>query len=133
MTPSVRVFDDGAWISVGGDRVVGVGELWQLDDHSLCDCDDDLIVEGFDDADLVARGGRDVAGEGRDVASDDQGVASDERNVVRARTLGRCLDCGTQGFVGWVDVGRVDDGDFDRLDEPRVAGDEAVAAATDSQ
>lgn len=119
MAPSVRVFDDGAWISVGGDRVVGVGELWQLEDHSLCDCEDDLIVEGFDDADLVAR--------------DDQDAASGDRNVVRARTLGRCLACGTQGFVGWVDVGRVVDGDFDRFDEPRIAGEEAVDTATDSQ
>lgn len=132
MALSVRVFDDGAWISVGGDRVVGVGELWQLEDHSLCDCEDDLIVEGFDDADLVARDEREVVGE-RDADGDDQEVASDERNVVRARTLGRCLDCGTQGFVGWVDVGRVVDGDFDRFDEPRVAGEEAVDAATDSQ
>lgn len=119
MAPSVRVFDDGAWISVGGDRVVGVGELWQLEDHSLCDCEDDLIVEGFDDADVVAR-------EEGNVARDDQDAASDDRNVVRARTLGRCLDCGTQGFVGWVDVGRVVDGSFDRFDEPRVAGEEAA-------
>jgi len=118
MAPSVRVFDDGAWISVGGDRVVGVGELWRLEDHSLCDCEDDLIVEGFDDADLVVR---------EDRAGDDEG------DVVRARTLGRCLDCGTQGFVGWVDVGNIDDGDFDRYDEPRVAGEEAVDTAADSQ
>lgn len=118
MAPSVRVFDDGAWISVGGDRVVGVGELWQLEDHSLCDCEDDLIVEGFDDADLVTRDERDVARE--------DGAGDGESDVVRARTLGRCLDCGTQGFVGWVDVGRVDDGGFDRFDEPTVhapAGD----------
>ncbi|MFB6235652.1 MAG: hypothetical protein ABEH81_12360 [Halopenitus sp.] len=126
MAPSVRVFDDGAWISVGGDRVVGVGELWQLENHSLCDCEDDLIVEGFDDADLVVR----EEGNG---ASDVQDAASDDRNVVRARTLGRCLDCGTQGFVGWVDVGSIDDGDFDRFDEPRVAGDGGADTAADSQ
>ncbi|MGZ0746856.1 hypothetical protein [Haloparvum sp. AD34] len=111
MAPSVRVFDDGAWISVGGDRVVGVGELWRLENHSLCDCEDDLIVEGFDDADLVAR--EDRAGDS-------------ERDVVRARTLGRCLECGTQGFVGWVDVGRVADGSFARFDEPTVPEDDVL-------
>lgn len=118
MAPSVRVFDDGAWISVGGDRVVGVGELWRPDDHSLCNCDDDLIVEGFDDAERVARDEQEVARE--------DGAGDGESDVVRARTLGRCLDCGTQGFVGWVAVGRVDDGDFDRFDEPTVLADDVL-------
>ncbi|GAB3412955.1 hypothetical protein GCM10027435_06300 [Haloparvum alkalitolerans] len=93
MDTSVRVFDDGAWISVGGDRAVGVADVWRLD-AACCDCDrSDVLVEAFE-------------------------KARREDGIVEARTVGRCLDCGASGRVGWVRVGHVDEDGFAVAERP---------------
>lgn len=94
MDTSVRVFDDGAWVSVGGDRAVGVADVWRLD-AAPCDCgQSDVLVEAFEEARADGEGG------------------------VYARTVGRCLDCGASGRVGWVRVGRVDEDGFVAAADP---------------
>lgn len=92
MDVSVRVLDDGAWISVGGSREVGVSEIWRLDEHDLCNCETaDVLLEGFFDA--RTRGER-----------------------VEARPVGRCITCGGQGSLGWLTVGRLANGEFESVD-----------------
>ena len=46
MSVSLRVLDDGAWVSVNDAREVSVSELWRLDDPSFCGCElPDFVVE----------------------------------------------------------------------------------------
>jgi hypothetical protein len=92
MDVSVRVLDDGAWISIGGSREVGVSEIWRLDEHELCGCETaDVLLEGFFDARMRGDG-------------------------VEARPVGRCIACGTQGSLGWLTVGHLDGGEFEAVD-----------------
>lgn len=101
MSNSVRVFDDGAWISVNGDRVVGVAEVWTLPEGEFCDCaPTEFLVEAFTDATLA-------------------GEAGGERNsLVVASPVGRCLTCGTSGGTVPLVVGEVDESGFEAVDEP---------------
>lgn len=95
MSVSLRVLDDGAWVSVNDQRQVAVSELWRLAD-GFCDCDvPDVVVEGF----------LDVAADGR---------------TVTARVYGRCIVCGASGTTGWLPVGRVRDGTFRELADGAV-------------
>ncbi|WP_435124712.1 hypothetical protein [Halobaculum sp. D14] len=92
MTVSLRVLDDGAWVSVDDSRRVSVSELWYVD--GLCGCQlTDFVVEGFTD----------VAVDGRTVA---------------AETYGQCIECGEAVTTGPLPVGRIVDGEF----EPFAAG-----------
>ncbi|WP_254766475.1 hypothetical protein [Salinilacihabitans rarus] len=88
MAISLRTLDDGAWISVDDAREVGVSDVWTLSRGPFCDCEPAyVLVEGFTDA-------------GVDGA------------VVVAGAVGRCLDCGRQGSVDRLAVGRIVDGEF---------------------
>lgn len=95
MSVSLRVLDDGAWVSVNDERRVGVSELWLLDD-GFCSCSlADVVVEGF----------LDVGVDGR---------------TVDARVYGRCIVCGASGTTGWLPVGRVREGTFFELADGAV-------------
>lgn len=108
MCLSVRVFDDGAWISVDGDRVVGVADVWKLDGIDFCGCEPaDFLVEAYTDAWV------------EDGAKDENGTESETH--VLADPVGRCLDCGTHGTPGSLLVGTVVDGAFERVVPPRPA------------
>lgn len=92
MDVPVRVLDDGAWISIGDSREVGVSEIWRLEEHDLCGCEvADVLLEGFFDARVR---------EGR----------------VEARPVGRCITCGKQGSLGWLTVGHLDGREFESVD-----------------
>ncbi len=94
MTVSVRTFDDGAWVSVDNERVVGVSELWRL--SGFCPCEvGDVMLEAFVEAD-----------------------STDEE--VKASAVGRCIACGESGSMGWLTVGRLVDGEFRRTDPNEV-------------
>jgi hypothetical protein len=96
MSVSLRVLDDGAWLSVNDTRRVSVSELWRFDDPEFCACDlPDAVVEG-----LVETGV-----DGRTVA---------------VRAVVQCIACGAKGTTGWLPVGRVLDGEFRDLDREGV-------------
>lgn len=90
VTTSVHQLDDGAWVSVNDERVVGVSDLWRLD-SDFCDCRlTDFLAEGFVEV----------------------GVGSPGRgggpHAVEARVAGQCIACDVQGVTGWLALGRVD-------------------------
>ena len=92
MDVPVRILDDGAWVSVGDSREVGVSEMWRIDEHEFCGCETaDVLLEAF--FDTRVRDGR-----------------------VEARPVGRCITCGTQGSLGWLTVGYLEDGKFEPVD-----------------
>ncbi|KAB1193054.1 hypothetical protein GJR96_06190 [Haloferax sp. MBLA0076] len=92
MSVSLRVLDDGAWVSVNDAREVSVSELWRLDDPSFCGCDlPDFVVENV------------------------LSVGVDGRTVT-ASVYGQCIGCGETGVPGWVPVGRLSDGRFADID-----------------
>jgi hypothetical protein len=89
---SLRILDDGAWVSVNDSRAVSVSELWRPADGGFCSCDlPDLVVEGFVETGVDGR-------------------------TVEARVYGQCIACGRAGTTDWVPVGRVLDGEFRDLD-----------------
>lgn len=89
MVVSLRILDDGAWVSVDDERRVSVSELWPV--ASACECAlGDFLVEGFTD----------VAVDGRTVSVD---------------AYGTCVRCGASSTVGPLPVGRVVDGSFHPL------------------
>jgi hypothetical protein len=93
---SLRILDDGAWVSVNDSRAVSVSELWRLSDAGFCACDlPDLVVEGFVETGVDGR-------------------------TVEARVYGQCIACGHDGTTGWVPVGRVLGGEFRHLDRESV-------------
>lgn len=95
MCVSVRVLDDGAWISIDGTREVGVSDLWQLAEHEFCPCETaDVLLEGFFDS--RQRG-----------------------DVIEARPTGRCIVCGERGSIGWLTIGHVKEGQFVPVDPSR--------------
>ncbi|ADE04397.1 MULTISPECIES: hypothetical protein [Haloferax] len=96
MSVSLRVLDDGAWVSVNDAREVSVSELWRLDDPSFCGCElPDFVVENV----------LDVGADGR---------------TVSAKVYGQCIACGQTGVPGWVPVGRLREGEFVDIDRERV-------------
>ncbi len=92
MDVPVRVLDDGAWISIGDSREVGVSEMWRIDDHEFCGCETaDVLLEAFFDSRV-------------------------REGSVEARPIGRCITCGTHGPLGWLPIGRLEDGEFVAVD-----------------
>lgn len=88
MSVSLRVLDDGAWVSVNDAREVSVSELWRLDAPAFCPCDlPDFVVEN-----VLAVG---VEGQ-----------------TIDAKVYGQCIACGETGVPGWVPVGRLSGGEF---------------------
>lgn len=80
MAVSLRILDDGAWLSVGDSRRIGVGEMWRV--RNFCDCSlADLVVEGFTDVGVDGR-------------------------TVEIRAYGTCIACSEEGTTGWLPVGR---------------------------
>lgn len=96
MSVSLRVLDDGAWVSVNDAREVSVSELWRLDAPAFCGCDlPDFVVENV----------LDVGVDGR---------------TIDAKVYGQCIACGTAGVPGWVPVGRLAGGEFVDIDREHV-------------
>jgi hypothetical protein len=88
VSTSIRIVDDGAWISVNDDRRVGVGALWRVAVEEWCACEQThLVIEGFVSAGAAGR-------------------------TVTARGYGRCVECGVDGTTGWLPVGRIVGGAF---------------------
>ncbi|AFK19616.1 hypothetical protein E6P09_02090 [Haloferax mediterranei ATCC 33500] len=88
MSVSLRVLDDGAWVSVNDAREVSVSELWRLNAPAFCGCElPDFVVENV------------------------LSVGADGRTV-SAKVYGQCIACGETGVPGWVPVGRLSDGEF---------------------
>lgn len=84
MATAIHQLDDGAWVSVGDERVMSISDLWRLVDHDFCPCEV---------ADVLAQGVADV------------GV---NPPAVTVRFVGQCIACGTEGVTGWIPIGRVD-------------------------
>ncbi|ESP88450.1 hypothetical protein [Candidatus Halobonum tyrrellensis] len=102
MVVSLRILDDGAWVSVDDERRVSVSELWPV--VGACDCAvSDFLVEGF------------------------TGVAVDGRTV-GVEAYGTCVRCGEATTVGPLAVGRVIRGSFYPLSTRTVR----VAPSADS-
>ncbi|MEZ3117606.1 hypothetical protein RYH80_16945 [Halobaculum sp. MBLA0147] len=81
MTVSVRILDDGAWLSVDDDRTVGVGGLWRL--GGFCDCATaDFVLEGFTRVGVTGR-------------------------TVEVRAYGTCIQCDESATTDWLPVGRI--------------------------
>ncbi|WP_410766376.1 hypothetical protein [Haloferax sp. DFSO60] len=96
MSVSLRVLDDGAWVSVNDARQVSVSELWRLHAPEFCVCDmPDFVVEN------VLR----VGADGR---------------TVSAKVYGQCIACGQTGVPGWVPVGRMYESEFVDIDREKV-------------
>ncbi|MCL9813602.1 hypothetical protein [Natranaeroarchaeum aerophilus] len=96
MVVSVRTLDDGAWISVNDSRAVGVSQIWPIARHGFCECEvAHLLLEAFYD------------------------VGVDEHRIV-AGVVGQCIDCGTEGSIDTLPVGRIIDGDFYAYDSGQV-------------
>ncbi|WP_435334662.1 hypothetical protein [Haloarchaeobius sp. TZWWS8] len=96
MATQLRVLDDGAWISVNNRRQVPNSDIWPLAVTDFCECETaHVVLEAFTDV----------------------GV---DRDQVEVRAVGQCIDCGTDGFVDWLPVGRVRDGEFSPFDPSRV-------------
>lgn len=96
---TVRRLDRGAWLSVDGNRELGIRDLWPLARSDFCDCQvTDFLAEGFVE------------------------IGVDPPNV-EARVAGRCIDCGTQGTTDWLTLGRVVDpkrGEFFGVDPDSI-------------
>ncbi|SEL21946.1 hypothetical protein [Haloferax larsenii] len=96
MSVSLRVLDDGAWVSVNDSRQVSVSELWRLDAPEFCSCTvPDFVVENF------------------------QSVGVDGRTIT-ATVYGQCIQCGETGVPGWIPVGRLKNGEYVDLDRENV-------------
>lgn len=81
MTVSVRILDDGAWLSVDDERAVGVGGLWRL--GGFCDCATaDFVLEGFTHVGVAGR-------------------------TVEVRVYGTCIRCDESATTDWLPVGRI--------------------------
>lgn len=73
MSTSIRPVDRGAWLSVNGNRKLGISDLWPLARSDLCECQvTDFLAEGFAE------------------------IGVDPPNI-EARFAGRCITCGTKG------------------------------------
>lgn len=95
MDVPVRILDDGAWISVDDSREVGVSDLWRLSDHEFCGCETaDVLLEAFFE---VRPNG----------------------DAVEVRAVGHCITCGERGSMGWLTIGRVENGRFVPSDPSR--------------
>lgn len=89
MGVSLRILDDGAWVSVDDDRRVAVSELWPV--AGVCRCAvGDFLVEGFTDVSVDGR-------------------------TVSVEAYGTCVRCGESGTAAALPVGRVVDGEFHEL------------------
>lgn len=109
MTVSVRILDDGAWLSVDDDRAVGVGGLWRL--GGFCDCATaDFVLEGFTRVGVAGR-------------------------TVEVRAYGTCIRCDESATTDWLPVGRVlADPDADAtVDHRESASDERTAHTPESR
>ena len=96
MSVSLRVLDDGAWVSVNDAREVSVSELWRLDAPAFCACDlPDFVVENVLSVGIAGR-------------------------TIDAKVYGQCIACGETGVPGWVPVGRLSDGEFTDIDRERT-------------
>jgi len=96
MVVSVRTLDDGAWISVNDSRAVGVSQIWPITRFDFCECETaHLLLEAFYD------------------------VGVDEHRIV-AGVVGQCIDCGTEGSIDALAVGRIVDGEFQPYEPGRV-------------
>ncbi|WP_435316791.1 hypothetical protein [Haloarchaeobius sp. TZWSO28] len=96
MATQLRVLDDGAWISVNNERQVPNSDIWPLATTDFCDCDIAYVVlEAFTEV----------------------GV---DRHLVEVCAVGQCIDCGTEGFLDWLPVGRVSDGEFHPFDPTQL-------------
>jgi hypothetical protein len=92
MATELRVLDDGAWISVDNQRRVPNSDIWPLAVTDFCACETaHVVLEAF-----------------TDVGVDRDGVA--------VQAVGQCIDCGTEGALDWLAVGRVRDGAFHPYD-----------------
>lgn len=81
---TVRHLDRGAWLSVNGNRELGISNLWLLAESHFCDCAvTDFLAEGFIEI----------------------GV---DPPIIDARFAGRCIACGTEGTTDWLTLGRAD-------------------------
>jgi hypothetical protein len=88
MATQVRILDDGAWVSVNNQRHVPNSDIWPLAATDFCSCETaHVVLEAFTDV----------------------GV---HRDQVAVCAVGQCIDCGTDGFLEWLPVGRVRDGEF---------------------
>lgn len=95
MDVPVRILDDGAWISVDDSRQVGVSDLWRLSEHEFCECETaDVLLEAF--FEVRPNGDR-----------------------IETRAVGHCITCGERGSMGWLTIGRVEDGAFVPADPSR--------------
>lgn len=96
MPIAVRTLDDGAWISVNDARVVSVSDIWPLAVHDFCGCETAyFLLEAFYD------------------------VGVDEGRIT-VGAVGQCVDCGTDGSVDGLAVGRMVDGEFRPYDPASV-------------
>ncbi len=92
VTVSLRIQDDGAWLSVDDKRRVGVGELWRFDDPAFCDCNlPDAVVENLVEPGVDGR-------------------------TVELRAVCQCIVCGEKTTTDWLPVGRVVDGEWRGVD-----------------
>jgi len=84
---TVRHLDRGAWLSVDGNRELGISNLWPLARSEFCDCRvTDFLAEGFVE------------------------IGVDPPDV-EARFAGRCIACGTEGTTDWLTLGRANPGE----------------------
>jgi len=88
MATSLRTLDDGAWLSVNDARTVGASEIWRLATTEFCACGTaHVLLESF------------------------YGVSVDGPEVA-VGAVGQCIDCGEQGSIDHLPVGRIVDGEF---------------------
>lgn len=94
MAVSLRVLDDGAWISVDDERRVSTSEVWPLHTTGDCDCETSyFLLEAFYHVRLDATD-----------------------HVVTAGVVGQCIDCGRELSFDRFPVGRLVDGAFHQFD-----------------
>ncbi len=104
MSVSLRILDDGAWISVDDRRRVSVSELWRFPGGNFCPCElPDLVVEGFIEVGVDGR-------------------------TVETRVVGQCIMCGTKDTTDWLPVGRIVDGEFRDIERESVLAPCGVAS-----
>ncbi len=96
MAISLRVLDDGAWISVNDSREVGVSDIWTLTSTDFCSCETaHVLLEGFS-ATHVA---------GPHIVAD---------------AVGQCINCGHRDTIDRLPVGRALEGQFAPYDPAAV-------------
>ena len=89
MSVSLRILDDGAWVSVNDERRVAVSQLWPV--AGVCRCAlADFLVEGFTDVSV-------------------------DGLTVTVEAHGTCVRCGQSGTADTLPVGRIVDGEFREL------------------